>query len=244
MACPDDDALARGFPVTRHSALAAARSEDAAERTRGLEVLSSVYWRPVYGYLRLHWRKPHEEASDLTQEFFAQLIDNDLLARFDAGRARLRTYLRTCIDGLVANEAKAAGRLKRGGGMVPISFDFHEARAEIERQAGTAESPEALFEKQWARSVFATALGRLRAECQRQGKSQQFALLEQYDLGPDRRTYAELAGDFGIAVTDVTNRLAWARRELRRTVLEVLRELTGSDAEFREEALALLGSDR
>ncbi len=244
MAGGEDDALARGFPATRHSALEAARSRDAAQRARGLQVLSSVYWRPVYGYLRLHWRKPHEEASDLTQEFFAQLVDKDLLARFDARRARLRTYLRACVDGVVANEARAASRLKRGGGAVPISFDFEEARAEIERQGGTAESPEALFEKEWARGLFATALARLKAECERTGKSQQFALLAEYDLGPDRPNYAELAGRFGIAITDVTNRLAWARRELRRTVLEVLRELTGTDAEFRQEAQALLRGDR
>ena len=231
------EALARGFPATRHSALELARSPDAAQRKRGLRTLSAAYWRPVYGYLRLHWRKPHEEAADLTQDFFAELLEKDLLARFDASRARLRTWLRVCVDGLVSNHEKAAARQKRGGGAG--AFDFDQARAEVERE-NPVESPEARFEKEWARAVFAMGLSRLRERCERDGKAQHFALLEQYDLG-ERPSYAELARRFGIAVTDVTNRLAWARRELRATVLEVLGELTAGEAEFRQEARALLG---
>ena len=96
-----DEHLVRGFPPTHHSAVALLRSGDAAERARGLKTLSSVYWRPVYSYLRLRWHRPHEEAADLAQEFFADVVQKELLGRFDPSRARLRTYLRVCIDGLV-----------------------------------------------------------------------------------------------------------------------------------------------
>jgi RNA polymerase sigma factor (sigma-70 family) len=232
--------LVRQFPPTRHSALAAARSADAAERARGIATLSSVYWRPVYSYLRLRWRKPHEEASDLTQDFFAELMQKDLLSRFDASRARLRTYLRVCIDGLVSNHDKAASRQKRAP---PVHFDFDAAREELERLAGTAESPESLFDKEWGRGVFALALERLRDEFAKAGKPDHYALLEQYDLADTRPTYAELAHRLGITVTDVTNRLFRIRRNLRRTVLEVLREMTASEAEFLDEARALLGEE-
>ena len=168
---------------------------------------------------------------------------HDLLSRFDPSRSRLRTYLRVCIDGLVSNHDKAAGRQKRGGGMEPVPFDFEEAREELERVAGTVESAESLFEKEWARGVFATALQRLRDACEEAGKAGHYALLEQYDLDDAHPTYAELAQRFGIAVTDVTNRLFRVRRELRHVVLEVLRELTASEEEFLEEARALLGED-
>src|SRR5439155_19703462 len=96
---------------------------------------------------------------------------------------------------------------------------------------------------QWTRGVFATALRRLRDACAQAGKAGHYALLEQYDLDDARPTYAELAQRFGIAVTDVTNRLFRVRRELRHVVLEVLRELTASEEEFLEEARALLGED-
>ncbi|MCA1826495.1 MAG: RNA polymerase sigma factor [Myxococcales bacterium] len=229
-----DEPLVRAFPVTRRSALEAARSADSAERARGLRTVSEAYWRPVYGYLRLHWKKQHEDAADLTQEFFAQLVDKDLLGRFDPAKARLRTFLRVCIDGLVANQARAANRQKRRA----HAFDFEAARVALGGREAAA-SPDAEFEKEWSRAVFAMALERLRDRCQREGKEQHFALLEAYDLG-DRPSYAALAERFGIAVTDVTNRLAWSRRELRASVFEVLGELTSSDEELREEARALL----
>src|SRR3954454_3846466 len=105
-----EERLARGFPPTRHSAVAAVRSGSPAERARALETLASVYWRPVYGYLRLRWRRPHEEAADLAQELFASVLEKDLFARFDPSRARLRTFLRACADGLVANHQRATSR--------------------------------------------------------------------------------------------------------------------------------------
>ena len=235
-----DEPLARAFPPTRHSAVEAIRGGDARERARALSTLSSVYWRPVYAYLRLRWRRTHEDACDLAQEFFADVLEHELIARFDPGRARLRTWLRACVDGVVANHDRAATRQKRGGGPPPSDLDA--LRAEVE-QLPDGDTPETLFERQWARAVFALALRRVQEECARGGRSTHFALLEQYDLAAERPTYAELASRFGIAVTDVTNRLFRVRRELRRTVLEVLRELTANDREFREEARALLGGD-
>jgi DNA-directed RNA polymerase specialized sigma24 family protein len=107
----------------------------------------------------------------------------------------------------------------------------------------TAASPETLFEQEWSRAVFATALDRLRADCAKAGKPQQYAIFEQCDLAPgERPTYAALAERFGVEVTDVTNWLFRVRRELRRVVLDVVRELTASEEEFREEARALLGA--
>jgi RNA polymerase sigma factor (sigma-70 family) len=235
------------FPTTQHSVLVEVRSDDAARRSRGLRALAAAYWRPVYTYLRVHWRQGHEEASDLTQEFFAALVERDLLGRFDPARARLRTYLRVCVDGLVGDAARAAARQKRGGGVTLVSFDFEGVRSELERSLPGVDSPERFFEQEWARSVFTTAVGRLRERLGASGKQQALVLLEQYDLAEDasgRPTYADLAAELGIAITDVTNRLAAARRELRRAVLEVLRKLTASEDEFRQEARTLLGLER
>jgi RNA polymerase sigma factor (sigma-70 family) len=226
-----DRHLVRGFPPTQNDALAALRGGDA----RALETLASIYWRPVYSYLRLRWRRPHEEAADLAQEFFADVVEKEILTRFDPARARLRTFLRACVDGLVSNHDRAAARRKR-------TFDFESIREEI-FESKVAGSPEELFEKEWARAVFATALSRLRDECAKSGKSAHYALLERYHLAGERKTYAELASESGIPVTDVTNRLSRTRRELRRIVLGVLRESTGSEEELREEARALFRGD-
>src|SRR5437660_7821556 len=109
MARNAEEHLARGFPTTRHSALTAVREGDPEARRRALSALATAYWRPVYGYLRLHWRKPHEEAADLTQDFFAHALEKDLLARFDPERARLRTFLRACVDRVAAEDGAVLG---------------------------------------------------------------------------------------------------------------------------------------
>src|SRR5262245_137519 len=98
------------FPPTRWSVIEAARSDNSAERTRALDVLCAAYWKPVYKYIRLKFSQPPDEAQDLTQGFFAGLLERNLLARFDPAKSRLRTYIRLCADSFVLNEIKHAGR--------------------------------------------------------------------------------------------------------------------------------------
>jgi len=240
-----------GFPTTRWSAIVAARSADPAERARAMDALLAAYWKPVYKYIRVRWSIPGQDAQDLTQEFFARLIDKDLLESYDPSRARLRTFLRSCVDHLVANQARDEQRQKRGGGVLRVSLDFQSADGELKRldPAVPAEMDE-FFEREWARSVFSAGVERLRAELAAQNKCIYFRIFEQYDLldtlpdGPDRRpTYRELAAELGLAASDVTNYLAYARREFRRLVLDFLREMTGSEDEFRRETRSLLGMD-
>lgn len=246
---PEDTKIggaARRFPTTRWSAVVAARSGDAGERRRAFEALIAAYWKPVYKYVRARWGKSNEDAKDLTQEFFTRLIEKEFLESYDPAKARLRTFLRVCVDGLVANEEKAARRLKRGGGASILPLDFEAAESELACVAPPAPGAvEEFFEKEFVRSLFALAVEQLRAECEAKGKARHFRLFERYDLEDHERqqTYQQLAGEFGIAVTDVTNYLAYARREFRRIALEKLREMSGSEEEFRREARALLGAE-
>lgn len=232
------------FPATHWSAIEAARSSDPDERRRALDRIASVYWKPVYKYLRARHRRTADEAQDLTQEFFAALIGHDTLQRFDPARARLRTFLRVCVDGLVANVERDSHRLKRGGGEAPLSLEFELAEGELARYGIPApDRTDEYFEKEWIRSLFSAAVAQLRVRCEAQGKQTQFALFQRYDLDDavTRPTYAELAREFAVAPTDVTNHLAAMRREFRRITLDLLRETTASEAEFRREARSLLG---
>jgi RNA polymerase sigma factor (sigma-70 family) len=238
------------FPPTRWSAILGARSKDPAKRSRALEAIAAAYWKPIYKYFRLRWGKSNEDAKDLTQEFFTRVIEKDYLVGFDPAKARLRTFLRVCADRFLANEFKASKRLKRGGGALHISLDFGAAEAELDRaktSLSAGASPQAMddfLEKEFIRSLFSLAVETLREFCASRGKQVHYQLFEAYDLageGSDHGGYRELARKFGIATTEVTNYLAFARREFRRIALEKLREMTASDAEFRREARALLG---
>lgn len=240
---------AGNFPATRWSVIVAVRSDDAAERGRALDTLLAAYWKPVFKYIRLRWNRDFEDAQDLTQGFFAGLLERELLARFDPARSRLRTFLRLCVDSFVMNEEKAASRQKRGGNSFHVALDFEAAENELgmgvvdPASIASPESLELYFEKEWVRSLFGIAVEGLKALCLAQGKQTIYRLFEKYDLEETGASYADLAQEFDIAVTDVTNGLAWARREFRRITLERLQEMCGSEEEFRREARALFGRD-
>ncbi|MBI1788768.1 MAG: hypothetical protein HYR60_14615 [Acidobacteria bacterium] len=220
----------------------ATRSADPVERRQAFEILVSAYWKPVYKHLRMKWNQTDEDAQDLTQAFFGRTMENAFFQGYDPAKSSFRTYLRLCLDGFASNERKAARRLKRGGGAQILSLDFESAEGEL-RQIEIADgvSVEERFHQEWVRSVFALAVERLRAFCDERGKTSHYRLFARYDLEEERVTYAQLAQEFTLPATDVTNYLAWARREFRRIVLEVLRELTATEREFREEARYVLG---
>ena len=211
-------------------------------RSPAIEAITAVYWKPVYKYARMKWNLAAEDAADFTQEFFTRLLEKEFLDAYDSRKGRLRTFLRTCADRLFMNQARDSKRLKRGAGAAHFSLDFEQAERELAMVAGS-ESPEDRFEKEWVRSLFTSGLQRLRANCESGGKRIHFELFERCDLedADPKPSYAQLATEFGLAVTDVTNYLAFTRREFRRCVLDQLREMTATDDEFRREAQALLG---
>jgi RNA polymerase sigma factor (sigma-70 family) len=238
--------VADRFPTTHFSAVLGARGDRPEERRRSLDAIIAAYWRPVYKLIRLRFRRSPEDAEDLTQAFFVRALEKDFFAGYDPAKGRFRTYLRTCVDRFVANEEKAASRLKRGGGATE-SCDFASAEAEIAAVGAAARDrpPEELFDAEWVRSLFALAVDGLRTACEAAGKGRHFDLFRRYDLedaGEGKVTYDDLAREFSLTPTLVTNHLAWTRREFRRILLETLRQVTGSDEEFRLEARLLLGT--
>ncbi|HTN89756.1 MAG TPA: ECF-type sigma factor [Sorangium sp.] len=249
MADDFSDGARRGrFPTTHRSAVVAVGSDDPAERARSFEVLVRAYWKPVYKHLRVRWRLPDERAADLTQGFFARALEQRTFSAYDPSRALFRTYMKMCLDRFVMKEAESSGRQKRGGQAVTLSLDFTSAEREIGALAVPApDSLDTYFDREWTRHLVGMAVDALRERCEQGGKQLTFRVFERYvlDDGPaERPTYAELAAELGIKVTDVTNYLAFARREFRRLLLEKLREITGSEAEFEAESRALLGGAR
>jgi hypothetical protein len=236
------------FPITRLTVLAAARSPDEQVRRHGFDALVAAYWKPVYKYVRVRWHADAEDARDLTQGFFSRAFEKSFFDSFDPHRSRFRTFLRTCLDGFVANERKAGQRLKRGGGSSPLPLDFEAADGELR----VLEIPDSAdlddyFHREWVRSVFELSVHALEEQLRARNRPIHFELFRRYDIegaeDAGRPTYAALASEFGLSAHDVTNYLAAARREFRRIVLERLRSLCVTDEEFRAEVRALLGID-
>jgi RNA polymerase sigma factor (sigma-70 family) len=214
------------FPSTQISLLEAAAGglSDAA-----LDRVIAMYWKPVYRFVRLKFRKNNEDAKDLTQSFFAGAIERGLLARFDPAKASFRTYLRMAVERFAANEYAAENRQKRGGG---ISFEPVDEQFAL----STAESPEQIFEREWQRQLFALALDDLCTLCDSAGKQVQFRIFAAYDLAEsDRPSYASLAAEHGVTEATVTNYLSWARRTLRALATDRMRGVTPDERELRDE---------
>jgi RNA polymerase sigma factor (sigma-70 family) len=234
------------FPLTRHSVLAAVRSDESDVRKVGWDALVRAYWKPIYKHLRLRWHADEERARDWTQEFFARAFEKSFFDSFDPSRARFRTFLRVCIDNFAAKEREAGSRLKRGGGHVTLRLDFESAEGEL---CGIdPPSPDGFderFHREWMRSLFELALADLRQACIAEGREQQYEVFRRYDLeGPEsgaKVQYADLTRDLGVPVTHVNTWLHATRAKLRALLLVRLRELCATDEEFRWESRALFG---
>src|SRR5207253_272097 len=146
---------------TRRSAIAALGSSDAAVRAMAYEKIITAYWQPAYKHLRLRWKASNDDAKDLVQGFFTCALDKTFFRDFEPDKGTFRTYL----DRFVSKESQSARALKRGGGIMPASLDFHGAEMEL---AYSTPAVEDCFQKEWVRSLFELAIAALRRQCESQ----------------------------------------------------------------------------
>jgi RNA polymerase sigma factor (sigma-70 family) len=233
------------FPATRLSVVERTRSGDEETRRVALATIIDAYWKPAYKYLRMKWSLTPDQAADLTQEFFTTTLEKEVIEKYEPERARFRTYLRMCLDGFAGNARKAERRLKRGGGVAIVPLDFETAEGEIAHHEPAVDADvDELFYREWVRALLERSVADLKQSAQSSGRPVMFEVFARYDLLDDtdaRPTYAEIARALGLTAATVTNHLAAMRRQFRGIVLERLRELTSSDAEWEAEAAKLLG---
>ncbi|MEM7200448.1 MAG: sigma-70 family RNA polymerase sigma factor [Planctomycetota bacterium] len=185
--------MAGSFATTRWSLIAAAAAPAEPAARRALAELCQAYWRPVYAYLR-HRGERDADAQDLTQGFFARLLEREDLRRAEAGRGRFRSWLLTCVQHYVANERRAARAEKRGGGHTVLQLPFAEAERDLDPRDGR--SPEWHFTRAWAVAVLERAMAALEAEHERAGKIVRFRRLRAVVERPaEAPPYRELAAE-------------------------------------------------
>lgn len=212
------------FPTTRYSVLAGIDSDEPQLRAAAWARFSEAYWQPAYRYLCRRWRLDREQAEDWTQEFFAGLLAKEVVERYEAARGSFHNYLRVCLDNHVRSRLSA----RRPG--EALDFDL----------ADPSPSPEEIFLREWQREIMSLAVADLEHLAEERGKHVAFAIFSAYDLGAEERpSYEALSEHYAIPVTQVTNYLAWARRELRRLALERLAALSMNEREYRAEARRL-----
>lgn len=231
----------KAFPETTLGFAGGLRNPATADYTRSLETLCCRYWKPIYSYIRIAWAKSNEDAKDLTQAFFAWLMEEEALRKYDPEKGGFRAYLKVLLRRFVGHAERDLHRLKRGGGARVFSLDG-DAPPLPELGTGNVD-PEKVFERVWLEELVQQAIGRVRERFAKSGREQRFRAYEAFALGADssRPSYAEVAERHGMTVGEVEKALFVVREEIRQELREALARSAGSDRELEDEWKRLLG---
>jgi RNA polymerase sigma-70 factor (ECF subfamily) len=208
------------FATTRWSIVLAAGRRSSSGSRRALASLCESYWQPLYAYVR---RRVGDvaEAQDLTQAFFAELLEKNYVGSATPARGRFRAFLLTSFKHFLSKQWQKAKAQKRGGGRtgIPLDFESADARGGIEHRPGL--TAEQLYDRQWAVALLDQVMKRLEAECAQSGKERQFEQIKGFLIGDHAgTTYAAVAG--ALNITEAAAKMAAHR--LRRRYRDLLRE--------------------
>jgi len=233
---PTDGVGAAQFGQTQWSVvLTAAGKKDLALAEQSLEKLCRVYWLPLYTYIRRQGESPHD-AQDLTQEFFARLLEKDFLVSVDQTKGRFRSFLLASLKHFLSNQRDRARAQKRGGGQTLLSLDFSAAESSVGFQPADEQTPEKAFEKRWALTLLEQALARLRKEYSDRGKLELFEQLKTtLTEGRGGVAYVEIAARLEISEASVKMAVLRLKRRYREVVRAEIAETVARESEVEDE---------
>ncbi|MBI1369330.1 MAG: sigma-70 family RNA polymerase sigma factor [Planctomycetes bacterium] len=229
------------FTTTRWSLVLAAAHEPQDASRAALSQLCMLYWYPLYAFVR---RKgvDAEDARDLTQSFFARLIEKHDLSMADPDRGRFRSFLLSAMTHFLLNHWRSERAIKRGGGQTarPLDFNIDDGESRYRLEPSHDETAERVFERGWAMTVLEAAMNNLKSEMAAAGKIAQFEALRIYMDGATDRPYSEAAEAMGM--TDVAVRVAVhrMREKFRRHLRGLIAETVASEAEVDREIRQLM----
>jgi RNA polymerase sigma factor (sigma-70 family) len=235
---------AREFASTRWSLVAAAGLRDSPEAEAALASLCRLYWYPLYAYARR--RLPSaEDAQDLTQGFFAQLLEKDYLRQADRQRGRFRSFLLTAFKHFLSKEHERAHAQKRGGGRTTVPLDFQSGERRYQCEPNHAATPEALYERQWALTLLEQTLAQLRQEQTLSAKERLFECLKGTLTGEDAgRPYSDIAAELGISAEAIKVAVYRLRRRYAELLRAAIAQTVTSAEEIEDELRSLFAALR
>jgi RNA polymerase sigma factor (sigma-70 family) len=227
--------MAERCETTRWSIVVNAAGDGANARD-ALTALCETYRPPVLAYIRARVRRG-EDAEDLTQEFFAHVLERRLAARADPERGRFRAFLFTSLKNFLLHERERASALRRGGGVQVLSGDVSELAA------GSESDPEEIFDREWARTVLREAVRRLEREAATAGRQELFTTLRPYlTEEPGEADYANVSAAQGLRRNTVAVAVHRLRARLRELVLEVIADTAEDSSEVDTELEHMRGA--
>jgi RNA polymerase sigma-70 factor (ECF subfamily) len=207
----------KNFPTTLWTVVLHAGQDEPAQAQAALAQLCEGYWYPLYSFIRRRGYSPHD-AQDLTQAFFAHLLEKRGLGHVDPERGRFRTFLLASLKNFLANDWDKANALKRGGGKTILSLHQESAESRYQLEPSHDLTPDRLFERQWALTLLDQVLAALRDEYHSEGKGALFEELKTALIG-QAGGYADMAARLGQsegAIKAAVHRMRHRYRELMR----------------------------
>ena len=231
----------RRFATTRWTLVVAAGAAPSPDADAALANLYAAYWYPLYAFLRVRGHGA-EDAQDLVQAFFVHLLEKKGLTQAQPTRGRFRSFLLASLKNFAANEHDRRSAMKRGGGAPIVSLEIEGAEGRFQMDPSTDETPDTLFDRQWALTLLDRVLTRLRDETAHR-KPLQFERLKVYLTGEDPdHTYAEAAAALGMSEGAVKVAVHRLRRRFRECLREEIAETVSSAEEIEDEIRHLWSS--
>jgi len=219
------------FAQTRWSVVITARDHESPQAQAALARLCEIYWYPIYAFLRRKGHSTHE-AEDLTQGFFAHVLQREWLRNVGPEKGRFRTFVLRCLTNFVLNQPRTAPT---------VSIDFSDAEERYIAEPVHTVTPERLFELRWAASLLERAAACLKAEAQAAGNLERFELLLLYvsrETAPG--TFMEVASRLGISEPAARQEVSRLRKRYRDAIRSEISETVASSRDVDAELDHLL----
>lgn len=251
---PPDTAIGgpgRVLPTTVWSDILSAGDPASPHYSDGLDRLVRAYWKPVYAYVRTAWHKNVEDAKDLTQAFFARVLERGYIARMRPEKGSFRGYLKRALQHFLIDADRADRARRPEQPLVPLEM----APEEVERIGARAgeDSPERAYDREWFRTVLSAAVTQVRLDLEREGKGVYGEVFHAYCLDQlipasttgapsptEAPTYRQIAERLNLTSTQVRHYLSVCRERLRNVLRAVIRDYASSDEEADRELELLL----
>ena len=232
----------RWFTTTRWSLILEAADTHSPHAREALQDLCQRYWYPLYAYVRRRGYDP-EEAKDLTQGFFAQLLSKSYIKAADPSRGKFRSFLLTSLKNFLANEWDRARAQKRGGGIAPLSLDFEQGENSFQVEAASYTSPDKVYEQRWALTLIEQTLARLAEEMEETDRSSRFNALKPFLTGETSGVrYRDVARGLGMTEGAVKVAIHRLRQRFGALLREQVGQTVGEAAQIDEEIHYLLSA--
>lgn len=228
------------FATTQWSQVLAARGGADTAARQALTDLCEEYWYPLYAFVRRQGNSP-EDARDLTQGYFAYLLEKDLLQAVDPSAGRFRSFLLASLKHFLSHEREKASALKRGGGTTTVSLDAEEAEKRYHLESAEELTPEQIFERRWALTVVERSLARLQSETAEGDRPELFQHLRGSLTGEEPRTpYSQVAAELGMSESAIRGAVYRMRQKLGGFLRSEIAQTVADPSEVDDEVRHLL----